>query len=84
MSLMSYVAEFWELGETVSQFMTAVTEHHNKTTFKSNVQRFSTHMNSQSLAHTREICIYTNLKGDTKCNKIFPNSFSLIQKSLFD
>ena len=58
MSLMSYLADVWELGDTVSQFMTAITKQHNKTTFKSNVQRFSTHMNSQSLAYTRNMHLH--------------------------
>ena len=34
MSLMSYVAEFWELGDTLSQFMTAVTKPHNNLQIK--------------------------------------------------
>lgn len=58
MSLMNYLADVWELGDTVSQFMTAVTKQHNKTNFKSNVQRFSTHMNSQSLAYTRNMHLH--------------------------
>ena len=83
MSLRSHVAELWELGDTVSGFMAAVTNPHNHLQIQR--AKVSTHMNSQSLALTREIRIYTNLKGDTKWNKILPpNSFSFIQKYLFD